>query len=208
MFWLLPWPQLVHGEDMAEEEGATVVVMEDMAVAEEDMGADMVDTVDMVATDMAKRRETPMLSQKPTLLPKPMPIMVMEAMEVDMADTVMVDTVDMATDAKGDQLNQATDTVAMVDAEDTVDTEGTVDTDMVVTEATVDTEAMAVTEATVDMDMVDMDIMVKSDMSLIKKSDICDALKPKRRVLFCIMKMYDIFIFIPHQCISVINHKH
>ena len=68
--------------------------MEGMAVAEEDMVADMVDTVDMVATDMAKRRETPMLSQKPTLLPKPMPIMVMEAMEADMADTVMVDMED------------------------------------------------------------------------------------------------------------------
>merc|ERR1719414_1192811 len=152
--------------------------------------------------DMVRRRETLMPNQKLMLLLKPMPIMVMEAMEVDMADTVMVDTVDMATDAKGDQLNQATDTVA------TVDTEGTVDTDMVVTEATVDTEAMAVTEATVDMDMVDMDIMVKSDMSLIRKSDICDALKPKRRILFCITKIYKIFIFIPHQCISVINQTH
>merc|ERR1712064_63673 len=75
---------------MAEEEGATEVVMEDMEAAEEDMVADMVDTVDMVATGMAKRRETPMLSQKPMLLQKPMPIMVMEAMEADMADTVMV----------------------------------------------------------------------------------------------------------------------
>merc|ERR1719414_2798439 len=116
--------------------------------------------------DMVRRRETLMPNQKLMLLLKPMPIMVMEAMEVDMADTVMVDTVDMTTDAKGDQLNQATDTVATVDAEDTVDT------DMVVTEATVDTEAMAVTEATVGMDMVDMDIMVKSDMSLIKKKVI------------------------------------
>ena len=189
-----------------EEEGATVVVMEDMAVAEEDMVVDMVDTVDMVATDMAKRRETPMLSQKPTLLLKPKPIMVMEAMEVDMVDTVMVDTVDMAMGAKGDQLNPATDTAAMVDTEDMVATEDTADTDMVVMEATVDTEAMAVTEATVDME--DMAIMVKSDMSLIRKINICDVLKPKRRVLFCIMKIYKILIFIPHQCISVINHTH
>merc|ERR1719188_1463732 len=68
------------------------------------------------------------------LLLKPKPITVMEAMEADMADTVMVDTVDTATDAKGDQLNQAADTAVMVDTEDTVDTEGTVDTDMVVTE--------------------------------------------------------------------------
>ena len=189
-----------------EEEEAMVVVMEDMVEAEEDMVADMVDTVDMVVTDMAKRRGTPMLSQKPMLQQKPMPIMVMEATEVDMVDTVMVDTVDMAMGAKGDQLNPATDTAAMVDTEDMVATEDTADTDMVVMEATVDTEAMAVTEATVDME--DMAIMVKSDMSLIRKINICDVLKPKRRVLFCIMKIYKIFISIPHQCISVINHTH
>ena len=194
---------------VAMEVATAVVTVDTVVVTEVAMAVDMVVTeVAMEDMDMARKRETLMPNQKLMLLLKPMPIMVMEAMEVDMADTVMVDTVDTATDAKGDQLNQATDTVAMVDAEDTVDTEGTVDTDMVVTEATVDTEAMAVTEATVDMDMVDMAIMVKSDMSLIRKSNICDALKPKRRVLFCIIKMYDIFIFIPHQCISVINHTH
>ena len=121
--------------------------MEDMAVAEEDMVVDMVDTVDMVATDMAKRRETPMLSQKPTLLQKPMPIMVMEAMEADM---VMVGTEDTAMGANGDQLNPATDMAATEEA-------------MAVMEAMVDTEAMVVMEVMVATDMVDMDIMVKTN---------------------------------------------
>ena len=118
---------------MAEEEGATVVVMEDMVEAEEDMVADMVDTVDMVVTDMAKRRETPMLSQRQMQLQKPMPIMVMEAMEADM---VMVDTEDTAMGANGDQQNPATDMVVTEEA----------------MEAMVDMEVMAAT---------DMDIMVE-----------------------------------------------
>jgi len=104
---------------MAEEEVATVAVTEDMAVAEEDMVVDMVDTVDMVATDMAKRRETPMLSQKQMLLQKQMPIMVMEAMEADMADTVMVDMEGMDMAVNADLLSLDTDMGDMVVMEDT-----------------------------------------------------------------------------------------
>ena len=131
-----------------EEEVATVAVTEVMVVVVEDMEVDMVDTVGMVATDMAKRRETPMLSQKQMLLQKPMLIMVMEAMEAAMADTVMVDTEDTDMAVNADLLNQDTDMGDMVD--------------MVVMEDTgmevMDTEAMA---AMVTVVMATMDKFVR-----------------------------------------------
>ena len=128
-------------------EVATVVVTEvDTVVAtevvtEEDMVAAMEDM------DTVEKREKLMLSLKPMLLLKPMPIMVMEAMEADM---VMVGTEDTAMGANGDQLNPATDMAATEEA-------------MVVTEAMVDMVAMVATEDTVAMGMVDMDIMDKTD---------------------------------------------
>merc|ERR1712088_770341 len=112
------------------------------------MVVDMEDTVDMVVMDMAKRREMPMLSQKQMLLQKPMPIMVMEAMEAAMVDTVMVDTEDMDMAVNADLLSLDTDMADMVD--------------MVVMEDTVmevmDTEAM---EAMVMVDMATMDKFVR-----------------------------------------------
>ena len=115
-------------------EADTVVVMEAMEVAMEDM-------------DMVRKREMLMPSPKPMRQQKLMPIMDMEAMEADM---VMVDTEDTAMDVNADQLNPATDMVATEEA-------------MVVTEAMVDMVAMVVTEDTVAMGMVDMDIMDKTD---------------------------------------------
>ena len=117
----------------------TVVATE--VVTEEDMVAAMEDMVTV------EKREKLMLSLKPMLLLKPMPIMVMEAMEADM---VMVGTEDTAMGANGDQLNPATDMAATEEA-------------MVVTEAMVDMVAMVATEDTVAMGMVDMDIMDKTD---------------------------------------------
>ena len=115
-------------------EADTVVVMEAMEVAMEDM-------------DMVRKREMLMPSPKPMRQQKLMPIMDMEAMEADM---VMVDTEDTAMGVNADQLNPATDMVATEEA-------------MVVTEAMVDMVAMVVTEDTVAMGMVDMDIMDKTD---------------------------------------------
>merc|ERR1712061_23411 len=77
----------------------------------------MEDMVDMVVMDMAKRREMPMLSQKQMLLQKPMPIMVMEAMEAAMADTVMVDTEDTDMAVNADLLSLDTDMADMGDME-------------------------------------------------------------------------------------------
>merc|ERR1712001_440039 len=107
----------------------------DMVVdTEVDMAEDMVDTE--VATgdmDMAEKREKLMPSLKLMLLQNPMLIMVMEVMEADTVEA-MEDMVDTAMDVKGDQLNPATDMVAMA----------------------------AATEATVVMDMVVMAIMVRT----------------------------------------------
>merc|ERR1712061_546899 len=103
----------------------------------------MEDMVDMVVMDMAKRREMPMLSQKQMLLQKPMPIMVMEAMEAAMADTVMVDTEDMDMAVNADLLSLDTDMADMVD--------------MVVMEDTV----MEVMAAMVMVDMATMDKFVR-----------------------------------------------
>ena len=108
---------------------AVVVVAAVAMVAVEVMVEDMADTVgDM---DMAKRRETPMPSQKPMLLLKQMLItdmevmvVVMEAMVVAMGDTDMDVNVDLLS----------------LD----MDTEDMADTDM---------------EAMVAMDMADMVIM-------------------------------------------------
>ena len=115
-------------------EADTAVVMEAMEVAMEDMGT-------------VRKREMLMPSLKPTLQQKLMPITAMEATEADMA---MVDTEGTAMGVNADQLNPATDMVATEEA-------------MVVTEAMVDMVAMVVTEDTVAMDMVDMDIMDKTD---------------------------------------------
>ena len=112
---------------------------EDMVEAVEVMVEDTVDTVG--DTDMVKRRERPMPSQKPMLLLKQMLItdtevmvVVMEAMEVAMGDTDM--------DVNVDPLSLD------------MDTEDMADTDM---------------EAMVAMDMADMVIMDKLciDVSLI-----------------------------------------
>merc|ERR1719347_1788322 len=125
-------------------EVATVVVTEvDTVVAtevvtEEDMAAMEAVMEDM---DTAKKREKQMLSPKLMLLLKLMPITVMEAMEVDTADTAM--------GVNGDQLNPATDMAATEEV-------------MVVMEAMVDMEAMVVMEVMVATDMVDMDIMVET----------------------------------------------
>ena len=125
-------------EDMEE---AMVVVMEvgtvvaTEVVTEEDMAAMEVAMEDM---DTVEKRETLMLSLKPMLLLKPMPITVMEAMEADMAVMVTVDTEDTAMGANGDQLNPATD--------------------MAVTE-----EAMVDMVFTEVMAATDMDIMVETD---------------------------------------------
>ena len=130
-----------------DTEVATVVVTEEdtvvatEVVTEEDMAAMEAAMEDM---DTVEKREKLMLSPKLMLLLKPMPITVMEAMEVDMAVMVMVDTEDTAMGANGDQLNPATDMVATEEA-------------MVVTEAMVDMVAMVVTEDTVAMDMDIMD---------------------------------------------------
>ena len=123
----------------------TVVATE--VVTEEDMAAMEVAMEDM---DTVEKREKLMLSPKLMLLLKPMPITVMEAMEADMAVMVMVDTEDTAMGANGDQLNPATDMAATEEA-------------MAVMEAMVDMEAMVVMEVMVATDMVDMDIMVKTN---------------------------------------------
>ena len=134
-------------------EVATVVVTEvDTVVAtevvtEEDMAAMEAAMEDM---DTVEKREKLMLSPKLMLLLKLMPITVMEAMEADMAVMVMVDTEDTAMGVNGDQLNPATDMAATEEA-------------MAVMEAMVDTEAMVVMEVMVATDMVDMDIMVKTN---------------------------------------------
>ena len=112
---------------------------------EEDMVAAMVeeeDTVAVMAEDMVDgdvKREKLMPSLKLMLLQSPMLIMGMEAMEADTVEA-MVDMVDTAMGAKGDQLNPAMDTVAMVE----------------------DMEGMVVMGATVAMDMVVMAIMVET----------------------------------------------
>ena len=118
-----------------------VDMVEDMAV---DMVVDMVE--DMVATvvamgdmDTEEKREKLMPSLKLMLLQSPMLIMGMEAMEADTVEA-MVDMVDTAMGAKGDQLNPAMDTVAIVE----------------------DMEGMVVMGATVAMDMVVMAIMVET----------------------------------------------
>ena len=118
---------------VVDTEVDTVVATE--VVTEEDMVAMEVAMGDM---DTVEKREKLMLSLKPMLLLKPMPIMVMEAMEADM---VMVGTEDTAMDANGDQLNPATDMAVTEEA----------------MEAMVDMEVMEVMAAT------DMDIMVETD---------------------------------------------
>ena len=133
-----------------DTEVATVVVTEEdtvvatEVVTEEDMAAMEVAMEDM---DTVEKREKLMLSLKLMLLLKQMPITVMEAMAADM---VMADTEGTAMGANGDQLNPATDMVVTEEA-------------MVAIEAMVDTEVMVVMEAMVAMDMVDMDIMDKTE---------------------------------------------
>merc|ERR1719414_1652093 len=89
-----------------------------------------------------------MVSRKQMQLQKPMLIMVMAAMEEDMADTVMVDTEDTDMAVNADLPSLDTD---MVDMADMVVME---DTDMEV----MDTEAMA---AMVMVDMATMDKIVR-----------------------------------------------
>ena len=68
---------------------------------------------------MVRKRETLMPNQKLMLLLKPMPITVMEAMEADMADTVMVDMEDTDMAVNADLLSLDTDMADMVVMEDT-----------------------------------------------------------------------------------------
>ena len=114
---------------VVDTEVDTVVAME------EDMAAMEAATEDM---DTVEKREKLMLSLKPMLLLTPMPIMVMEVMEADMA---MVGTEDTGMGVKGDQLNPATDMAVTEEA----------------MEAMVDMVVMEVKAAT------DMDIMVEID---------------------------------------------
>ena len=114
---------------VVDTEVDTVVAME------EDMAAMEAATEDM---DTVEKREKLMLSLKPMLLLTPMPIMVMEVMEADMA---MVGTEDTGMGVKGDQLNPATDMAVTEEA----------------MEAMVDMVVMEVMAAT------DMDIMVETD---------------------------------------------